>query len=267
MEWLFEITNYREVVRKMIREADKVYGYRTLLARAAGCQQAYLSQVLAETAHLTPEHGAGLCDFWQFGQKESEYFLNLVLLGRAGSESLRQKLLRQGADIAQEAKATEKRLVQSESQDQRAALLYYSDWRLSAVHVLISIEQLQTAESLAKHLSLGLKEVRKFLFTLEEVGLASHQGERWMQTTKNLHAPDSSAVAKLHHKNWRLRALAAVEEDSREALHYTAPCTLTEKDYLEIRHLLARAIQKSRDIVGPSKEHLGACLTVDWFKF
>lgn len=264
MNWIFKETDYHKVILEMIERSGNSHGIRSQLARAAGCQPAYFTQMLAGNVQLTPEHASSLIDYWQFDVKAAEYFLILVHLGRAGTESLRQKLLKQARAVANDALSTEQKIVDPVDQ-QQAALLYYSHWRISAIHMLLSVPKLQTVSALAAHLGMSTDEIEKILVELEKVGLASRQGERVIPTLKNLHAYDEALVSNLHHKNWRAHTQEIVGS-SPEHFHYTSVCTLSEKDFHAIRKILKESVEETNKVIDPSEEQIGACLAIDWYK-
>ena len=87
----FDNTNYRDVIRLKIKENDSVRGYQSRLAESAGCHSSYLSQVLKGQVNLTPDQGMAFCEFWNFDELHSDFFLSLLNLERAGTERLKNK--------------------------------------------------------------------------------------------------------------------------------------------------------------------------------
>lgn len=266
MSWIFDFDDYRKVLNAMIDKAETPHGYRSLLARAAGCQPAYLSQVLAARANLTLEQGINLSDFWSLDKYESEYFLVLVQLGKAGTERLRQQLVGNLKSIVSRSKILGGKIVDEQNENSDATLIYYSNWKVSAIHVLISVEALRTVSALSMHLKVSEDEVEKTLQSLLEIGLAYTEDGKWFQTMKRLHARDVYLSAQLHHKNWRLQASNNIDKNNSTNLHFTTVCTLSEKDYQEIRALMMQAVRDTQNIIDPSREETGACLLIDWFK-
>ena len=82
---VFESLDYKRYMRQQIAAHGDVYGYKSRLAAAAGCQKSYLSQVLNGAHDLTLEHAAGLAAFWQLPRLDGEYFMELVNWARASS--------------------------------------------------------------------------------------------------------------------------------------------------------------------------------------
>ena len=268
MDWVFTVSDYREVIRRKIVEEGDSRGYKSTLARAAGCQPAYLSQVLAESVHLTPEHGAELCDLWQLDDLEADYFLTLIHLGRSGRESLERRLKAKLKELREAHKKLKSQRPKSESRsyEKEQALHYYLDWIPAALHLYLTIPGRNTVAVLAKRTQLPESAVSKGLGILENLGIAKAQSGAWELTAKTLHASDESLFAPLHHRNWRERAIESFRAGTRAPnLHYTAVYSLDPDTFHEIRGALKKTIALSRASAIKAPEEDVACLNIDWF--
>lgn len=258
--------DYRAFLRSVVAEEGKERGYKKRLADQAGCQPAYLSQILAGNVELTPEQADRLCAFWQLPELESEIFLSLVDQGRAGSPGLRARLEAKLQSLKEQWRKQDATFQQPELSASDRALLYYSRWTYTAVHVLLSIPGLRTAEALAKHLSLSKTEIMDALERLEQIGLVAKEAGKWQIKQMNLHAPQGAAAADIHHRNWRVEALGLAEAGAKTAVRYTSVHTLSEGDLKKVREILDQAIRATRDVITPSPEEKGACLLIDYFE-
>src|SRR5688500_3076235 len=89
-EKLFTYSDYKAYLRDWIRaHPHRGRGIKSRLARTAGCQVAYLSRVIERDAHLSLEQAMSLQGPLGHGRGEAKYFLLLVELARAGTQSLR----------------------------------------------------------------------------------------------------------------------------------------------------------------------------------
>ena len=267
MSRLLSATDYKAFLRTVVAAEGKERGYRKRLADQAGCQPAYLSQVLNGSVELTPEQADRLCTFWNFAPLESEIFLTLVLLGRAGSPSLRSRLSEKLSTLKTQWRKTDATFEQPELSASDRALLYYARWVYSAVHVLLTVPTLRTPEALAKHLDLDRAEINEALERLEQIGLAEKEGAKWKVKQMSLHAPQGAAAADIHHRNWRVKALGLSEAGKKNLVRYTSVHSLSAKDLGKVREILDQAIRQTRDVISPSPEETGACLLVDYFEF
>jgi uncharacterized protein (TIGR02147 family) len=266
MNRLLGAKDYRTFLRQVVSEEGKERGYRKRLADEAGCQPAYLSQILAGRVELTPEQADRLARFWGLAELEGEIFLTLVSLGRAGSPGLRERLGARLESLKAEWQEHDASFEQPELSVSDRALLYYSHWAYTAVHVLLTVPKLRTAEALAKHLRMEVGEISDALERLEQIGLAEKQGGKWKATQATLHAPQGAAAAEVHHRNWRVKALDLSESDHRTSVRYTSVHTLSVEDRAKVKEILDQAIRATRRTIEPSPEELGACLIVDYFE-
>ncbi|RYZ96819.1 MAG: TIGR02147 family protein [Proteobacteria bacterium] len=263
---LLAAKDYRSFLRQVVEEEGKERGYRKRLADEAGCQAAYLSQILKGNVELTPEQADRLTVFWKMGEQESEIFLTLVMLGRAGSPGLKQRLGAKLEALKAQWRQRDATFLQPELSASDRALLYYSRWTYTAVHVLLTVPGLRTADALAKHLGLEKAEISEALGRLEKIELIEKDGNKWKVKTMNLHAPQGAVAADIHHRNWRVRALGISETAKTSAVRYTSVHTLSKEDLVRVREIMDKAIRETRRVIEPSPEEVGACLMVDYFE-
>lgn len=100
---LFAYDDYRAYLAVAIaRGRFGERGPRTQLASAAGCQAAYVSQVLKGESNFSLEQGDAISSFLGHKAEERSYFLDLIQLARAGTQDLRAfflgRLQRLGAE-------------------------------------------------------------------------------------------------------------------------------------------------------------------------
>jgi plasmid maintenance system antidote protein VapI len=89
---IYQAKHYREYITAKINNFAKVRGYRTKLAKAAGFSPSFLSQVMHESVEITPEHAIRMAQFWEMDDQTTEYWMQLVDHGRAGSIILRRHI-------------------------------------------------------------------------------------------------------------------------------------------------------------------------------
>lgn len=257
--------DYRSFLSLALNEESTERGYKKRVADSIGCQPAYLSQVLQKSVHLTPEQGEKLCHLWSLNDVESEYFFHLLLLGRAGTESLRERLTRKLTLLRNQWQKKEATYNQPSLQEMDRAFFYYSQWLHSAIHILLTIPQLQTSESLAAHLKIDLKEINKALNYLEKIGMVLKNENRWTVTQASIHSPEENLSTEMHHRNWRLQSIERGANKDNQSVRYTSIHTISNADFEKIRELLDQMIRNSRKIIAESPEEIGACMILDYF--
>lgn len=266
-KWIFSCKDEVELILKKIQSDGQKRGYKAQLARAANCQPAYLSQVLRGKAKLTSEQAVGLCGFWDFNENETDFFITLVELGRAGSQILTKTLHKRLLKLIETQQEENKKLQPPPPHHPEKALDYYMDWVVSAVHMALTIPDLNEVSLIADKISADKVRVHKALNVLKELGIVEQKGEKWSLTFKNLHASQKTLFANLHHKNWRYKSSEKLNADEHHNnLHYTSVVSISVEDFLAVRQLLVERINQSQKIVKDSKEEILACITLDWFE-
>src|ERR1700692_4612304 len=96
---VFEFNDYRKFLEAQIAGNSSERGYQTKLSKAAGCKGSFLSQALHSHVNLTPDHAAGLCRFWNFDDDETDWFIELLTLARAGSPEMKKVCTRRLKEI------------------------------------------------------------------------------------------------------------------------------------------------------------------------
>ncbi len=264
--WIFDCKSQLEAVLAWLDGHKTERGARTTLAKAAGCQGAHVSQVLSGKVQWTPEQAAGLCDLWSLGKLETDYFMNLVHLARAGTPLLRDQLKLKLADIRSAHENTLKSEISVEVYDKEKITDYYLDWVVSAVHALLTVPEYQDPKAISRRLAVDDHRIQKGLNVLSDLGfIFNHQG-KYKLTSQHIYAADQSRYASLHHRNWRLQAeqdLQRPAKNQRPAFHYTGIHALSVEDFERVKAELQKAIENCRDIVRPSKEETVICTAID----
>ena len=264
---LFQHQDYKDAVRARINHEKGRRGYHGLCAKAAGCTASYLSQVLNGTSHLTPDHGAGLCQFWEFSDVESDYFLGLIHFGRAGTSALRQRLKRQLQNVRRNQRELTAKFSQAKIiRDDNSLVEYYSDWRYAAFHVALGISELQDTAKLAERFGMQEDKVVHYLEYLCSVGLVRAINGRWERVQDSIHLPRESFMAGMAHRNWRQHSMTKDHNSVADDLFFSSVYSISRLDYWNIRERLVGVLQEARAVVVDSQDEDVYCLICDWFR-
>ncbi len=150
-----------DVLNFMIRVNAGVKAYKSILAKAAGCHLSFLSLVLTGKNLLSTEHAAALCNFWNFNEIETDFFITLVSMEKAGSALLTAKYAR---DLEKIRSRAAERYVQpgepglGEVMSLEDITQYTSNWHFPVLH--LALKSLNNVEALAKrfYLPTGIVE-------------------------------------------------------------------------------------------------------------
>jgi uncharacterized protein (TIGR02147 family) len=264
---IYECKTYLQWIEQKHSENSEKRGYLRRLAEAANCQPSFISQVMRGKAQITPDHAIDLATFWGLNTAETDYFLYLVLLDRAGSRAHRrychsklEQLKAQQSEISKRVQLRESVLIEAQSK-------YYSDWLWAVVHILTSIPNYSRPETIANALNVDTGRVRELLFELEEMGLVrAIEDGRWTIGSNRLHLNKDSPFNLANHRNFRFFVLNRLARESRSDVHFSAVYGLSLDAFFTIKERLLTLISEVDKVVLPSKEEEGACLTLDFVK-
>ncbi len=265
MKKAFSYKSYKEFLKDFIELEGR--GAVGALATAADCNRTYLSQSLTSKVQLTPDHILGISQYLQLPAEE-ENFLLLLLLHERSTSVKNQAIIKKKMDAAiQEQLVLTKNINQkNDSKDlsEASKAQYYSTWKYAAVHSLTSIDEFQTAATIAKRLHLNDAETRQVLNFLEDCQLIKNSKEKWIHTGKNIHTPSESVYTRLHHANWKNKAVD--DTHNKQSIHYTTVFSLEKKHYEKIKEQLIDYISAQRDKVHASGSEEVFCFSCDLFQ-
>ncbi|MBX9768293.1 MAG: DUF4423 domain-containing protein [Bdellovibrionales bacterium] len=143
---------------------------------------------------------------------------------------------------------------------------YYSAWYWIAIHVLASIPKFQKSHAIAERLSLPKSLVEDCLERLEKMALVKCQGQVVQVTENHLHLSKDSVLISTHHSNWRLQAAMRSALREQDALQYSVVTAVSREDAQRLKNMLLDFIERSREVIGPSKEEEIIYIGLDCFR-
>lgn len=263
---VFNFDNYRSFLKASVKAEKNSWGLWAKLAKAAQCQPTYLTQSMRGKANLTADHLLGISLYLKLSTEETDFFLLLLELERAGSQQLKKYLLEKIKKIRAERDDLSKRLALPRLEIGEKETLYYSAWYWSALHVMVSIPEYQTAEAMARRLQLPVGLVEEALHHLSRFNIIKREGRNWKLGTADIHIPKTSPLIGVHHNNWRQRAVLSSTLPQNPGVHYTAVYSLSEADFKHLKEKLNEFVEYTRKVVRPSKEEALVTFACDLFE-
>ena len=261
-----DFSDYRKfLVTALDSGAEQKRGARARLSESIGCQPSYLSQVFKGQADLSLEQADRANRFFEHTDEESEYFLLLVSLGRAGSESLREQLGRQAKRIRDRHQTAGHRLATKDKLADEHRRIYFGNWQYAAVAMALTVPTLRTKEAICEQLKIPGRRVSEILKFLVEAGLAKSEQGAFSPGTTWLHLGDDPELATRDHISWRLKAMQSFDSLSPADLRYSSVASLSESDFRAIKAKLIHALEEIRATIKDSKEEKVCTLIVDFF--
>lgn len=263
---IFEFDDYKDFVRKKLREtANKGHGQYSRVAEHLAIHTSMVSQVFNGEKHLTFDQACGLCGYFGFTDLESDYFVALVQLERAGTPESRRKCQRELARLKTQAASLNERLSKDAELTEADNAIFYSHWFYVAVKLVCSIPGYQTPESIAAGLGVPLVQVNRALEFLLAKGLCKEDDGKIRPGPSNTHVGADSPMVGRHHQNWRVKGFEKMGVLKPGELFLTMPATLAEKDVPLLRQKIVEFIDDFGAVLDRSKGEVMYCLNVDWF--
>jgi uncharacterized protein (TIGR02147 family) len=264
---VFEYSDYRNYLQDLVNERKQKGFAQSEVADAVNCQPAYLSHVLKGKAELTEDHGIGLCNFLKFSQIESEYFMVILRLGRAGTPQLRKYLEESRQRLIKASKKVLSKLEKNLTADGGERFVYLnSSWVPGIIRAVVACPKYNTAAAIAHRIKLEKEIVEFHLEMLEKYKFIKFENGKYIDLEDYIHFPEDSLHVETFQTNKYLHALDALSRRSPEDLRINILMTLDQKTVEEIRRILKKAIDKVMQAGGPSPEEDLYAVSIDFFK-
>lgn len=264
---IFEFDDYKSYLNRYIQHLpQRGYGFKSRMATAIDCKTSFITQVLNGHAHLSLEQAEGLNGLLRHHETEAEYFLTMVSFARAGNDGLRQRLQRRMRRFREDQMNLKARFNEQTEIDPLTLLEFFSVWHFNAIQIAATIPRLQGRKALRSALGLSESVFEEALDFLLKEGLLKEENMRLVPTKKKVFIGKDSLALKVHHSNWRQRAIVSLDRNYKEDLHFTSVFSLSKKEAAIIKDRLVREIAQIRQLVTPSpEEELHACI-IDFFR-
>jgi len=264
---IFEFTDYKHFVRKKLREAgNKGYGQYTRIAKHLNIHTSMVSQVFNGSKHLTFEQACRACSFFGFTELETDFFIALVQLERAGTPEAKDKCQRDLNRLKAKSESVKARVGKDVELSEEHNATFYSQWFYTAIKLLSSIPEHHTPEIISRTLGIPLISVNRALEFLLSVGLCVEQDGKIKPGPRNTHLGAESPLVGRHHQNWRVKGFEKMGTLLPSELFFTMPATLSEKDTLILRQKIVEFIEEFVKVIDSSRGETLYCLNMDWFR-
>ena len=264
---LFEYHDYRKFIRfQLSQRPRKGRGEITKIADQLGVHPTLISQILSDQKHLSSEQAFDLCSYFALNPLETEYFMILVKFDRAGNPRLKTYYKEQLGQLRNRSLDISQRIDQEKVLTDQQRAVFYSSWLFSAIRLFCSLkEQGQTIDDICTRFDLSRKKASTLMNFLTATNLCLNTGVTFKMGPQRTHLDSESPYLVRHHSNWRLQALQRSEDLEKSEMMFTAPLSISKKDFQEVREELAQFIQRlSQRIKGTKPDEL-ACLNLDFF--
>ena len=226
-----------------------------------------MSQILSNDKILNLEQADLLAEYLQFNEIEKEYLFILVQIERSGRQSLkkyftenREKVKSRALDIRSFV-SPDKNLTEVEK------AVFYSSWLFQALRLLCSIDDFQKNNFQKVKEVLGLSRVQyeDLVDFLIRTGLCIEENDRLKMGSVSTHLESTSRHLPRHHTNWRLKAIQNLDVVDKDDLYFTAPMTMSKKDFHRLREEILALIKTVYSTINVTEAEQLVCLNLDYF--
>jgi uncharacterized protein (TIGR02147 family) len=260
-KYLLNFTDYKDFIRASLQR-----GGLKRLAEHLGVNSTMVSQIMSGTKDFTLEQGEKLLSFFNLRNLEAEYFLLLIQIERAGTESLKNFYRKRLEEVKSQSLSIKNRLVVDHTLTSEEKSTFYSSWVYSAIQIFTSIGTGQSYEAIHRAFKIDPHRLDDILNFLISTGLCNLEAGIYTPGAQSTHIEKGSPFLIQHHTNWRVKAIEQVEKLSNEELMFTANITIAKKDFPILRENLVQTIKSFADVVKDSPPEMMANLNIDFFK-
>lgn len=265
---IFNFNSLREFLRHWIAtHPSGSWGLIGKLAEAAQVSSSMLSLALKGEKNLSSEQALSMAQYMVLSERETDFFLLLADLEKAGSNALKNRIQKKIKDFQKAALQLKNRVQVDKALNDESKALYYSHWYYTGVRNLLAIDGYDTIPQISDRLGLSAQTVQKVVDFLLEHGLCKKIDGKLTYGFAQTHIDSNSPFVARHHQNWRQRGFYKMEKNISEDLFFTSPMSLSKAAAQEIRKFLPDAIEKIQKTAGPSDSEKAYCLNIDWFEY
>jgi hypothetical protein len=199
---IYDFDDYKVFVNARFAEAPR--GEKQRIAKFIGCQDSYVSLVLAGDRHFSMEQAEASARYLHLDEEETEFFLLLVNLARASTRPLRNYFERQLSDRRRARLNLRRRIEIASELSDADKMVYYSDILFAKIHMCVTLEGQWTLATLSERFRVDTPRVAVVTRFLTERGFIRVRGSTFESANKYLFLDKTSPFLSQHHANFRL---------------------------------------------------------------
>jgi uncharacterized protein (TIGR02147 family) len=235
------------------------------LAEKLKVHSTLISQIIKGPKHFSFEQAYGVTRFLGLNENETEYFFELLSYEKAGTADLQKYHKNRMSKLIIKSQTITARVGKSHELSEEDKLQYYSDWKYIAIWLATSINSLKDETGIATRFNLTREEVMEIMQFLLDKGLCTRSDLGLAMNISKTHIPAGSPLTVNHHLNWRLKGIDFVRNVSSDELAFTAPFSVSKKDFGIIKDKILALIEDISKLVSKSEPEVVACLNIDQF--
>lgn len=265
-----KILNYENFIHfienELVKNTQNKRGNKKEIAEYINIHPTSLSQVLSGSRFFTDEQVFLLGEYLNLNEMESQYIFLLHQIYITQNKQFKARLIKRRDTLKKKSLNLSSRLEKDKTLSDEEKAIFYSSWYYTCIWVFISIENGQSRDDIISRFNIDKKIVNDVLDFLIRADLAYLENGRYFHKINRTHLEKTSPFLKQHHANWRIKSIQKKDYSEIEDLSFTAPLSLSKKDFDLIREEMVQLIRKVSDTVAETKPEEIYCFNLDFFR-
>ncbi|MGZ3685929.1 MAG: TIGR02147 family protein [Bdellovibrionota bacterium] len=264
---LFKFQDYRSFLEEYFRSQGKGgRGQLSKVAKVLGVHSTFVSLVFQEKRDLSFEQAVLLAQHLQLTESETDYFLLLVQLARAGNSQLKEHTKKKIREAQEAAKKLSSRFEHEHQLGAEERQTFYSSWHYSAIRIFtLTKPQGRSIEEICERFSLPRSMVVAALQFLTRTQLVIQDHDKYQVGPQRTFLEKSHPLLKCHHGNWRLKALQQYERITDDEMMFTSTISLSRTDFSRLKEILTEFVKTTSQVIKETDPEDVACVNLDLF--
>jgi transcriptional regulator with XRE-family HTH domain len=264
---IFKYSNVASYLRHHISQLPKNgRGEVTRIASRLNVSPTLISHVLSGEKTLTAEQGQSLVNYLGLIEIEADAFTFMVQLERAGSHELKKYWKQKLSGLREMYLKLASRLESDRKLSDERRAVFYSTPLYMKLRLYTSVgEKGKSLSEIASRFELSPLKCAEMMSFLVECGLCKLENDRYSMGAQKIHLERTSPHLLRFQTDWRMLAIARGEDLTDNELGFTAPVSLSKKDFEFLREEIIVFIKHFLKTVHASPAEEIACLNLDFF--
>lgn len=241
-------------------------GEKKRIAEYLNIHPTLLSQIFSGNRQFTDEQVFLLGECLGLSEVESDYVFLLHQIDSTQNKKFKERLIKKREALKSRSFNLSERIEKDKVLTDEEKSIFYSSWQYSAIRIFSSLEGGKTREEISERLGIEKKQVSEILEFLVKSGLCRSEKGRYFHHISRTHLEKTSPHLKQHHANWRIKSIQKMDRTSLEDLTFTAPLSLSNKDFDFLREEMVQLIKKVSETVKDTEPEDIFCFTLDFFR-
>ncbi len=264
---VFNYSDFNHFIQNEIENNTELKrGEKKRIAEYLNIHPTLLSQIFRGNRQFTDEQVFLLGECLSLSELENDYIFLLHQISSTHNKVYKDRLHKKREELKVRSLNLSERVVKDKVLSEEEKSIFYSSWQYSAIRICSSLTGGKTREDISERLGIEKKQVSEILEFLLKSGLCRMEKGKYYQNVSRTHLEKTSPHLKQHHANWRIKSIQKMDQNSPLDLTFTAPLSLSNKDFEFLREEMVELIKKVSETVKETEPEDVFCLTLDFFK-